>query len=598
MGHSQNTFANPPQQQWTIASRLSLGAIAGLIALLGLIVKWKLSETDLAWAELPASSQVLGQSPDEAGLPPAQPLEANAPSAYRRRVTRSGWETAAESEATADESARFSGIRFAGHNETATTLPVQNPEQSHADPFARDDERRPRFPAPRSGSENAPPVRSLFDGPEELPAGRRMMSIEASRDAHSQSNHPAPLPTLGESIARPMPSGDTRLTPSLSIEQEELPNWPQQAPAPLPLQSEPQHHAARYESAPVPGDVGGDPFAAKSLTPPQHGHEVAELPATHPSDQSLPSTWEHDARREEELPLHAERGHGWDTDGEETVHSSQVQQVSGFDPAGEPAPTPAEPAPFQLQPTPIKETQRPNTVDELDLEADWPAQTTTTPPEGFGGGNAVPVQNANPTRQFENFGSLDLDDVPQQRGRPAAIPASNQNNYLRDSTAVTQTAAAEDDLHEVQSGDNYWTISKRYYGTARFFGALAEYNKPRIPDPNKMKPGMYVLVPDLDVLYERFPKITGVDPRKITPADTRPGFFVDRDGQPAYRVGKGDTLTDIAQNHLGRSSRWVQIYSLNRDRIPKTEALKIGTVLRLPSDASQVVLAPREDLSR
>ena len=57
-----------------------------------------------------------------------------------------------------------------------------------------------------------------------------------------------------------------------------------------------------------------------------------------------------------------------------------------------------------------------------------------------------------------------------------------------------------------------------------------------------------------------------------------------------YSVGKRDTLTGIAQKHLGRASRWREIYRQNRDRLANPNSLKIGTILRLPYDASRVQL--------
>jgi nucleoid-associated protein YgaU len=100
---------------------------------------------------------------------------------------------------------------------------------------------------------------------------------------------------------------------------------------------------------------------------------------------------------------------------------------------------------------------------------------------------------------------------------------------------------------------------------------------------------MYVLIPDAEVLHQRYPQLTGGG-GEAEPAP--PGYFVDQSGQPCYRVGKGDTLTEIAEQYLGRSSRWVQVYGMNKDRIPDVNSLKIGAVLRLPADATQVVLAP------
>ncbi|HIE99470.1 MAG TPA: hypothetical protein EYQ63_21330, partial [Fuerstia sp.] len=112
------------------------------------------------------------------------------------------------------------------------------------------------------------------------------------------------------------------------------------------------------------------------------------------------------------------------------------------------------------------------------------------------------------------------------------------------------------EICEVKPNDNYWTISKRTYGTARYFSSLALYNKHRISDPRKLRPGMKVLIPDPSVLEERYPEFFRDQQRKPAQAT---GYFLKPDGTPAYRVGDRETLSEISQKHLGRASRWIQI---------------------------------------
>ncbi len=157
------------------------------------------------------------------------------------------------------------------------------------------------------------------------------------------------------------------------------------------------------------------------------------------------------------------------------------------------------------------------------------------------------------------------------------------------------------DVHVVREDENYWTISKQRYGTAKYFSALARFNQSRIPDPKKMRPGMKVLIPEARLLEARYPELLGYcgGIRQASAGGEEyegaipktPGFFRTSAGQPMYRVGRADTLTDISLSYLGRQSRWVQIFSLNRDRLADPHNLTIGTVLRLPADATQVVLA-------
>ena len=129
-----------------------------------------------------------------------------------------------------------------------------------------------------------------------------------------------------------------------------------------------------------------------------------------------------------------------------------------------------------------------------------------------------------------------------------------------------------------------------------------------IPDPKRMKPGVTIATPSVDVLEKTYPTLipkaapsdtaaagesstpaTGIRRTNATATTTdEAGFFVSNDGVPMYRVGSEDTLSDIAKQHLGRSSRWVQIFEMNRDTLTDGNTLKVGTLLRLPGDASRV----------
>ncbi|MCH7988013.1 MAG: LysM peptidoglycan-binding domain-containing protein [Planctomycetes bacterium] len=154
--------------------------------------------------------------------------------------------------------------------------------------------------------------------------------------------------------------------------------------------------------------------------------------------------------------------------------------------------------------------------------------------------------------------------------------------------------------YEIQSGDNYWSISKKQYGTARYFMALSRYNRQRIPDEKRMRPGMKVLTPSPEILQAQFPDLFPKRSAQSRPSPqntftaaktSQPsGFFRGRSREPLYRIGEEDTLSEIAQKHLGRSSRWIQIYEMNRTRLPSPNNLTIGTVLQLPTDASNVRL--------
>jgi nucleoid-associated protein YgaU len=173
--------------------------------------------------------------------------------------------------------------------------------------------------------------------------------------------------------------------------------------------------------------------------------------------------------------------------------------------------------------------------------------------------------------------------------------------------AVSPVGTTSDagDYYVVQPQDNFWTISRKKYGTSRYFQALAELNKSRIPDPSRMRPGMKVSTPAAEILEERYGQflppgtrvqVTAAEETSTKSAPT--GFFVSPDGTPKYRTTEKDTLSDIAARHLGRSSRWIQIYEMNRDKLSSPNQLKVGTELALPGDASNVALSSEDDERR
>jgi nucleoid-associated protein YgaU len=158
------------------------------------------------------------------------------------------------------------------------------------------------------------------------------------------------------------------------------------------------------------------------------------------------------------------------------------------------------------------------------------------------------------------------------------------------------------DSYQIEPNDNFWVISRKKYGTGRYFMALAQHNSKVIPDPQRMKPGVTIATPSARSLEQAYPDLipkagpaTAVGPIQTASTGSVPveteapgGFFMSNDGTPMYRVGKEDTLSDIAQRHLGRSSRWIQVYQMNREILTDGNTLKIGMQLRLPADASRV----------
>jgi nucleoid-associated protein YgaU len=53
--------------------------------------------------------------------------------------------------------------------------------------------------------------------------------------------------------------------------------------------------------------------------------------------------------------------------------------------------------------------------------------------------------------------------------------------------------------------------------------------------------------------------------------------------QKTYTVQAGDTLSGIAQKHLGDAKAYMEIFNANRDQLKDPDMIKPGQVLKIPS---------------
>jgi nucleoid-associated protein YgaU len=264
-------------------------------------------------------------------------------------------------------------------------------------------------------------------------------------------------------------------------------------------------------------------------------------------------------------------------------------------------------------------------------------------------GSGRATSRGDPAEHAAAFDNEDLDEAPRAAGldadqefsRPArgdgdtirrrsSPPVPSADRRLSSIPPSSQNTGPSGDTYRVQPEDNFWKISRKQYGTARYYQALMRYNQDRVPDPQKLRPGTQILTPSAAVLEQRFPDLIekssstapasgGANERTArrpgfeqpSPADDieertdrnttetgSAGYFYGQSGEPLYRIGPDDTLTGIAQRHLGRASRWTEIYEKNQDVLQSPDNLTLGTVIRLPADASRVGLAPDRERRR
>lgn len=234
------------------------------------------------------------------------------------------------------------------------------------------------------------------------------------------------------------------------------------------------------------------------------------------------------------------------------------------------------------------------------------------------------LKSADETDQLRDDSASDIKprSTPSARAETKVTSRTNASGVAGRKRPANESGSAgtvsHSEVYTIAPSDNFWTISKKQYGTSRYFAALARHNQDRVADPQRLRPGMQVATPTAAVLEQRYPELieksgtgtTAARPRTPTaegrPAFEKPlfgsaavekesgatsapnGYFYSKSGDPMYRVGGDDTLGSIAQRHLGRASRWIEIYESNRDTLKNPESLTVGSIIRLPPDASKV----------
>ena len=117
-------------------------------------------------------------------------------------------------------------------------------------------------------------------------------------------------------------------------------------------------------------------------------------------------------------------------------------------------------------------------------------------------------------------------------------------------------------VHEVQPGDDLWTLAERYYGRGPDWRRIAAANPDRLTGgPDRLEVGWRLQIPGV----------------RAGSGD---------DGAPAatVTVRPGDTLSSVAERELGDDNRWPELFEANRAVLDDPDVLDSGQQLELPPD--------------
>jgi nucleoid-associated protein YgaU len=225
-----------------------------------------------------------------------------------------------------------------------------------------------------------------------------------------------------------------------------------------------------------------------------------------------------------------------------------------------------------------------------------------------------------PTLAYDRFEDLQA---------PVSRPAEKTSSPRR----LGEQGQVEPVPHVVQSGENFWSISRLYYGSGRYLYALWDANRTTVPAPEKLRVNQVIRIPPPEALNAslieksdarshasstsatappplRKANRTASSSRTVAPASRAevevelpaadPFARKPREDDesldagtspplphraPRYKVRKYDTLRSIARDTLGDGHRADEILELNAKVIDDPGHLTIGQELVLPDDA-------------
>jgi len=138
-----------------------------------------------------------------------------------------------------------------------------------------------------------------------------------------------------------------------------------------------------------------------------------------------------------------------------------------------------------------------------------------------------------------------------------------------------KTSAKVGKTYSTKTGDSLWTIAQAVYGDGRYFRALHEMNHDTLSLSDSIPAGTLLMVSSIEEVRKDYPDLCPKQEKKTHLQDVSVAANANQkldDGldHRFYRTENGDTLFEIARQRLGQASRYLEIYELNRFRIPET----------------------------
>ena len=174
---------------------------------------------------------------------------------------------------------------------------------------------------------------------------------------------------------------------------------------------------------------------------------------------------------------------------------------------------------------------------------------------------------------------------------PAVSPASAAASASLPSPAVSSAADDVDEAgsYQVRPGDDLWSVAEQLLGHGSRWRLLAEANPGLLANPTIDLPARaWLVIPEL-------PSEPGVAVPATRPHPTPAKPQRDRTASPLrVVVQRGDTLSALAEEHLGAAAKWPRIFRANKERIKDPDLIDVGWQLVIPARSAAVPKPARD----
>lgn len=146
-------------------------------------------------------------------------------------------------------------------------------------------------------------------------------------------------------------------------------------------------------------------------------------------------------------------------------------------------------------------------------------------------------------------------------------------------------------IHYVKAGESLWQIAQQYYDNGEHWRTIAQANSGRVAANGSVRQGVRLVIPNKANVADppRMEQIAANRVDSTPPRRTSDNPTTDNRSTMgrAIEVEAGDSLSRLAQQHLGSSDRWQELFDANRDKLKQPDAIQAGMKLRLPNAVKQ-----------